>query len=405
MKIKYFFKNNYLPIIVLSLISIVYIVTAIRPSTHYNYFVLLAESFIKGRLYLEKSYPWLNELVPSYGENKWYVVYPPMPALVSLPFVFFNIFNSSQTSISILFAIVNVFLFFILTNNLYKQKIALVLTVAFGLGTNHWFLATEGSAWYFSHIVAINFLLLAFLSIKIKQKNSQLEFSHKLKNWFFAGVFVGMAYWSRLPTILASLLFISLILTKLKKNGAKILMIFSLGIIIFILLNFGYNYQRFATIWDVAYERIPGVLEEPWYNKGIFHISYFIGNLKFILFKLPIVYSSFPFIKPSIQGMSLILTSPFLFFLFFVSWSKIWTKIMLIAGFVMILPGLFHGYVGATQFGYRYAMEGLILLIITLGEYKHSWWSKKILIFLTCLSVIINFWGIYFIRYLNLYGW
>ena len=51
-----------------------------------DYFVPLADAFLHGRLGLTEAPSWLNEVVPG-GNGLYYVVYPPMPALVSCPSV------------------------------------------------------------------------------------------------------------------------------------------------------------------------------------------------------------------------------------------------------------------------------------------------------------------------------
>jgi len=50
-----------------------------------NYFVPLANAFIHGHLYLIDNPSWLNELIKWQGH--YYVVYPPMPAILLIPFV------------------------------------------------------------------------------------------------------------------------------------------------------------------------------------------------------------------------------------------------------------------------------------------------------------------------------
>jgi hypothetical protein len=86
------------PLFLFVLVFIVYLFTKAHP-TPYNYFVRLADAFLHLRLSLLENPPWLNELVPFQG--KYYVIYPPMPALVSIPFlILFGPFVD-QTLISI----------------------------------------------------------------------------------------------------------------------------------------------------------------------------------------------------------------------------------------------------------------------------------------------------------------
>ena len=50
------------------------------------------------------------------------------------------------------------------------------------------------------------------------------------------------------------------------------LMVFA-GVGVFVAANMAYNWARFDSLTNVAYQSIPGVLQEPWYSKGILHPS------------------------------------------------------------------------------------------------------------------------------------
>src|SRR5262245_34935113 len=65
--------------------AVIFLLTTSTDPTPFDYFVRLADAFLNGRLYLLEAPSWLNELVP--GGGGWYVVYPPVPALMLIPFV------------------------------------------------------------------------------------------------------------------------------------------------------------------------------------------------------------------------------------------------------------------------------------------------------------------------------
>src|SRR5213595_3920863 len=64
----------------------IYVAAGIGLSTDYDYYGRLANAFLHGRWWLTEAPPWLNELLPC-GDGRWCVVYPPLPAILSLPFV------------------------------------------------------------------------------------------------------------------------------------------------------------------------------------------------------------------------------------------------------------------------------------------------------------------------------
>lgn len=397
-------KNQF---IIFLFIFFIYFFT--RPgSTPYDYFVRLANSFLNFRLYLTEDPSWLNELVPFNG--KYYVIYPPMPAILSLPFVLFQGEKADQTLISILIGSLNSILVYSLTKKflIFKfgekakkeniEKIALWIVILLNLGTIHWHLATTGSAWYFAHVSAIFFLLLAFNELFGKRRT------------FLIGLFVGGAYWSRLPTILSILFFLLMIaILEKEKRGRKIFQ-FILGVSIFLFLNFLYNYLRFGTIFDVAYYLRPNLLEEPWFQKGLFSLSYIPNHLKALFLEGPRLLNHFPYFQPSWAGMAIWMTTPaFLFAL--ISTFKHFKDKLTLACWLAILPiailVMSHGGTGFTQFGYRYAVDFYpFLLLLTISgmtneKLELKWYHK----FFILLSVVVNFWGVICINKLGLVGW
>jgi hypothetical protein len=86
---KFLFKKYkvyylYSLIIFLVFLSLYYLTSPGK--TPYDYFLRLANAFLKGKYYLEENPPWLSELIPQ-GKNKFFVVHPPMPAVLLTPFV------------------------------------------------------------------------------------------------------------------------------------------------------------------------------------------------------------------------------------------------------------------------------------------------------------------------------
>jgi len=83
-----FNKKTVLVLIILFIIAFfVYWVTSTGYQTPYNYYVRLADAFLNGRLYLLDNPSWLNELIPNPLGAGYYVVYPPLPAVLMAPFV------------------------------------------------------------------------------------------------------------------------------------------------------------------------------------------------------------------------------------------------------------------------------------------------------------------------------
>src|SRR5207237_7568270 len=83
------------------------------------------------------------------------------------------------------------------------------------------------------------------------------------------------------------------------------------------ILTAEYNFARFHSIFDFGYARIPRVLQEPWYQHGLFSLHAIPGNMHHMLFKgYGYVLFAFPYIQPYCFVFSIFLASPFLFLLF-----------------------------------------------------------------------------------------
>ena len=130
-----------------------------------------------------------------------------------------------------------------------------------------------------------------------------------------------------------------------------------------------YNYVRFDSFSDFGYARIPGVLEEPWYNHGIFSAYYIPGQAWEMLLKMWTWRGTFPYFVPDGFSASILFSSPFLFLLFRVGARDGALKLASwIAVVVLTIVLWMHGNSGGWQFGYRYFMVALPWVFMILLE-------------------------------------
>ncbi len=374
----------------------VYFFTQHAP-TPYDNFVRLADAILHGRLYLTEDVPW-QELVPFEGRH--YIVPPPFPAVLILPVVAIFGLSTNQTLISIFLGSLNVSLAFLAARAISKNRGIQVWTAAmFGFGTIHWWVATAGGVWMFSHTVSATLLFIAILLTLYR--------SHP----FYTGAALGASYWTRLPTILSFPFFVTMYSDQWFSQGQdrsfydrirlKPVIWLGAGAGIFILLNSIYNLLRFHTPFDISYYLIPGILEEPWYQKGIFDITYIPRHLKIIFWELPKFTGEFPYFRPSWNGMAIWITTPAFIYSFFAGIRNrlaigCWLSIVLIA-----LVNFCHGTWGFSQFGYRFAMDfyPFLFLLTVKGIGPDIRWHHKILIL---IGILVNLWGVLWIYK---FGW
>ena len=119
------------------------------------HFVYLAESFLHGRLDLS------HVPDPPYDltvfDSRWYVSFPPLPALLMLPLVAVRGLAVSDIAFSVVLGAVNVSLFYVVLSRLETGDIKFKtwLCVLMGVGTPLWYCAALGSVWYTAHVVAV----------------------------------------------------------------------------------------------------------------------------------------------------------------------------------------------------------------------------------------------------------
>lgn len=307
-----------LTLLFFSLTLVVYHFTSLGPSI-FNHPVRLADAFLHARLDVAnaKDLPWLDWAI---YDGKYYPLEPPMTAVVVLPGVALYGLALNQTLVSVVVGALNVSVVYRLMRGLSeKASLQVGLTLLFAFGTVYWWNAVNGGVWYFAHTLAVLFLFLAVYATLIDKRP------------FLAGLFLGAAYLTRLPTILALPFFIVMFSDQwLPESGEKSLirridlrplLRLAAGVGVFVLLGSVYNYVRFDTPLHASYyywhalepNSGPGGL----FERGLFDITYIPRHIPIIFEKLPYIQSAAPYVVPSWSGMAFWATTPaFLYALF-----------------------------------------------------------------------------------------
>lgn len=347
-----------------SLLSMgVYLFTAQRDPQSIDYFNRLANAFLHGRIWLDEAPSWLNELIPA-GPGQWFVPYPPMPAVLALPFIaLFGPGFPAQVYSSV-YAGVAVGLMWLLLRRLgLRYRDCFALTAVFAFGTVFWYTSIGGSAWYFAHVGAVLLLLAAILAALAGRPA------------WIAGLLLGLATLCRLPVGLA---FPFVLAAQLGFPSSprgldwqrliRTVIVFGIGLAIPALAYAGYNLARWGTLTDQAYVLIPGVLEDPIYAKhGILSVWYIPRNLFAILFRSWNYVDDPPWLQPSSWGLGIFLTTPLFLWLLKARLGDPRVAWAALATMLVSLPIVTHGNVGLTQFGYRFSLDFQVLLFVILA--------------------------------------
>lgn len=345
--------------------------------THYAY---LAEAMLTGRLDIAPGRgEQLGEIVTF--EGKRYVVYPPFPAVVLLPVV--AVFGAEVATgfVSILLAALCVALMFRWLRGLGRPRdVAWWSAVVFGLGTGYAYVAVVGSSWLMAHVFGV--LLLTAALAEICGKNRGL----------LVGLLIGAAMLCRLPIVLATPFAMAL---AARRRGGWLRPVSGIaaGVGLLAGLNALYNWARFGAFGNVAYTMIPGVLEEPWYDRGIFDLAYLPRNIYALLFEPPILIDSWPYIVVSLWGLGVLFATPSFALVVWAPFREATTRLCLAAALACMLPGFLHGWPGAQQYGYRFSLDAapFLIALVALGMGERVTGRIRALVL---FNVLLVSWGI-----------
>jgi hypothetical protein len=351
-----------------------------------NYHNYLADAFLHGQLSL-RLVPANSQMDLSFYENRYYLYWPPMPAILIMPFVAIFGVNFSDVIFTLAFAILNVSLVAVLLRRLNDKGIAIMtsfqrslLVLFFAFGTVHFTVAPFGSIWFTNSVIGFFFTILAYLSaITLDDK----------KGFFLTGLFIACAAMCRNTLLLAGIWPAAYLVMKNWNENRKQLVTFMLfGILPILVIGVSYlvyNWARFGNPLELGtkYQNMAGTLREDVLTYGYFSLHYIKANLYYHY-----IYYPLPETAETLMGGSLFLLSP-VFFAAFVGILKGRPRLSILFLIITIIavdiPILLNFGTGWFQFGPRYTLDFTVpLLILTaIGVQSFPDW---LLIFLSLIS-------------------
>lgn len=339
----------------------------------------LAYSFLQGKLNLADNLPFFDapELtldgVPFNGLYYWALGL--FPALVLIPWVFlFSLGHLVflQGYLSFFIALAVFVLCFRLSRRLkFSRSDSLFLAAAFCFASMFIEMVFVSTSWKFAQTIATFLILLSIYEYLGKRR------------WWLIGIIFGCVFLTRATAGLGIVFFILAATFLIKSWSSKIKSLVWLLIPFFLVCSLAlfYNYARFGNVWETGYSL--ATLGDPMHPKeefveareaGLFSLAHLPGNLyyAFIATPQPVFQEpgspilKYPYLTYDGWGLSIFLTSPYLFYLLFhrIRGRIFWILLATIIA-VAIPIFLFFG-IGYHQFGYRYALDFFPFLFLTL---------------------------------------
>jgi hypothetical protein len=381
--------------------------------TPYNHFALLAEGWLHGSLDLAREPPGyaMNNDFAAHG-GKWYVTFPPFPAVLLFPFVWWakDADKVRDGQFFLWLCGVGPAVLFLALEKLRRMGVSqrttvtnAVLALLFAFGTVYFFTALMGTVWFAAHVVGVA-LAAAYLLFA-------LDAEHPV----FAGFMIGFGFLTRTPLLFATPL---VLLEGLRVSigvapddpapaapGLRALLgridfaklvrcwvAFALPVALCVGAALWHNHARFGKFGDFGYEYLTVAWQVRMKKWGLFSYHYLARNLGVVLTGLPWFDpdSHVPF-QINEHGLALWVTTPLYLWLI---WPKKDGPVVLAlyaTALAVALPGLLYQNTGWQQFGYRFSNDYAIFLFALIATTGHRF--GKLFTAAAVWSVAINAFG------------
>ncbi len=377
--------------------------------TAYNHFALLAESWLKGRLSLPGAPPEYaggNDF--ALHDGKWYVTFPPFPAVLLVPIVWLagSAERVPDGLVFGLFAGLGPAVLFLALEKLRRivgvgsEARSVGFAVLGALGTPYFFSASQGTVWYAAHVVGVALMALYC--------HSALGAERPLT----AGIALGLGLLTRSPLVFAAPLFVTEAWAvasgaRLQRGEGRcdkarprvdwstlvgLLGRFSLPVVLAVTLTLFHNQLRFGDPFEPGYRFLTVRWQSRMEEWGLFHYHYLARNLGVMLTSLPWTGgdSAAPF-RINGHGLALWFTSPFLLWVAHRSQSLALSRGLWASVAAVALPTLLYQNSGWVQFGYRFANDYIVLLMMLI--YLVELCARPTFAVLAAWSVVVNAFG------------
>src|SRR5690606_4196785 len=345
------------------------LLSALSESGGTNIYTLLAQSFLEGRLDSSTCY----DSDCAIYQDRIFVMFPPVPAVIAMPFVaIFGVDFSGFITLSLVAGVITLALWWRIFAALDTDKtVAIWLLLALAFATPLYFVMIRGSGvWFFAQTIGFLFVTLAIHQVV---RGGSLV---------FAGICVGLAFLCRQMSIFYLPFLFALALAPGERlisfSKARIVRVLRLGLPVAaaVLIYMVYNYARFGAPLETGYQYMMTPEEWTMINHrlseyGLFSGEYLFFNVVyFFLQGFHLKFGGDAMLTPiglDPAGTSLLAASPFVLLAFFTPLRRP-VLIGIACALVMAVPTLWYHSNGFSQYNVqRYVLDWLPILFYMLA--------------------------------------
>jgi hypothetical protein len=359
------------------------------------HFVYQADAFLHGQLALAVPRPPnLNDWV--LRDGRWYVSFPPFPALLMVPFVAVFGLSFNDVTFTLFFSAANVALLYRLLRRIQLDRAGwehVAFALIYGFGTLAWSCGIRGEVWYTAETIGVTLTLLYL--------HAALGARHPI----LAGLAVACAAITRAPLAFSAVFFLFEALSpdgpvewgRLRdparwRVALPKLVPYALAIGAVAVPMAWMNYARFGSFGEFGHSHLyANRVNEQIRRYGLFHYAFLERNLHDAFTRLPEIQLQ-PFrIGFNGEGMSLFVTTPLFLYLLAPRQKPrlhraLWLTVALVA-----IPGFFYQNSGYYQFGFRFSLDytPYLILLLALGgrPFTGLFWLASF------AGLAVNAWG------------
>ena len=316
-----------------------------------DHMMILASDLFVGRSDLS-SLTTINDIVTMDGRH--YQAMSLLPTIPYLPLVpFHDLWPFSRWIVSAVIGIVAGWLALPLARRYGPGGIADYWLASFGaFGTLLFTLTIEGDFYYLAHLEA---MLLTFLAL--------IEWKDRRRPWVM-GLLIGLSALAR-PTLILVAVPFGLALLAEAKDRVKVAVAFAIPLVAAVAVMGWWDWVRFGSVTETGYG-IAWITDplEKLRAQGLFSLDHVPTNLALFIGGGYSVRDGFPWLVPSNQGQSVLLTMPALLIAVGATLRERLNQVLWAAAILTAIPVfLYYGGGGANTYGYRYALDFVPFLI------------------------------------------
>ncbi|HJX67261.1 MAG TPA: hypothetical protein VJ258_00905 [Candidatus Limnocylindrales bacterium] len=351
-----------------------------------DHMMILANDITQGRVDLS-SLTTINDIVTIDGRH--YQAMSLLPTVPYLAFVPFEVlWPFSRWIVSGVIGILAAWLALPVARRYGPGGTATYWLAALGaFGTMLFTLAIEGDFYYLAHLESV---LLVFVAL--------IEWHDRRRPWVL-GLLVGLAALAR-PTLLLMAVPLGLVLLAEARDRVRAAAEFALPIAGAVLVTAAWDYVRFGSVLETGYG-IAWITPplEALRSQGLFSIVHVPTNLALFVGGGFGIRDAFPWLQPSTEGQSILLTTPALLVAVNAGFRGRLNQMLWGAAILTAIPVfLYYGGGGGATYGYRYAMDFIPFLfaLVAIALKERFGNLEKVLIGLSVAFVCYGYvWAIY----------